>query len=630
MKMCPLLLFMFISFCSTSQIQLAIIDSLENVVHRNNVSLIEKGEALIELDLLYWAISPRKCGKNIEIFKVIVDKTKNKKLELALDVMQMRATFNTAKYDESYKIANNGLAKAQSLNDQSNIIRILVHLTMLNNADRSGNDVGGLSRAKESINKAKNLLTSNVDPLVYSAYHQTLAGVYISERAYDQAIKVLNDNLKFIDESMFGIHLSIHQAYTYNLLGRSYLSIQNFDKAKHYLNKAEKIVEAYEMRGIKYIVYLHKAILNEKTKDNKQAEIYYNKCITEIPFMSENKVPVILKSVASFYSRLNEWEKAFQYLLEQTQYKDSLIKEESRAAFLRFEQEFESKEKESKIAKLENEKRLAEYKKYRFQIIFFLSIFIFIVILVMGLLFWRTKLKLISEVKLKEMVMSLVAHDIRSPLLGLQAALPLIVDSLHSGKPQTQIKLIQKLQFVVSDLSILIDNVFRWVRINRGNKILKISSFDLYNELEQVVNDIKFKADERNIVINIHCGYHKNVNTDRLILLAIFRNLLDNAIKFSYDNGIIEVAIHEKNSEIHIDVKDNGIGIDGKIADDLFLGKQNHVRAGITGVTGSGLGLFISKQLAQHCNLGLEYLGSEKGAAFQIVIPDTSPLDAKS
>lgn len=613
---------LFLHYDTACQSKNSTIDSLERIILQDTILNRSKGDAIAELDIFYWAMDPRKCGRHMDLLDEIIGTTKDQSLEIAYDFCKMRTTFNQAKFDESLNLSHTALLKAKALRDTSNIVKILVHIAALNNAEHSGNDVGGLRQAQEYLNKAKALLVSNINPIVYSSYRQTQAGIYLAGGNVKDAILVLKENLDFISPNMSGLKLKMNQAYTYNLLGRCYLASQNLIKAGFYLDKAEKIVTDYDMHGIKNLVYSHQAFLMEKQGNIIKAEAYYQKNISEIPYMSENKVPVILSIVSDFYARRGQWENAYNYLSRYRNFKDSLMRHQSSVDFLEFQEKYQSKEKEARIAKLAVENQLVESQKSRFKLGFILSTLLFLTVMGLGFLFYRTKTKLIDAVEEKEKVLSLVAHDIRSPLLGLQAAIPLIIDAIETGHQDTQISLLKQLQSTLSQLGILIDNVFRWIRINQNKAEIKNTLFGLNDELELVVNEITYKASQRKIRIQVTSEGSYQIFADRLILMAVIRNLIDNAIKFSYDYGMVNIKISKHHHDIWFDVIDYGVGVDASLIDALFTGNPEIVRAGISGMKGSGLGLFISHQLAGKCNFQLKYITSSlPETTFRIIIP---------
>lgn len=615
-------IFLFLQYDTASQSKNSTIDSLERIILQDTILNRSKGDAIIELDVLYWAIEPRNSGRFMGLLKNIIDKTKDQTLLLGYEIIKMRLKFNQAKFEESLNISQEALLKANKMADTSSMIRVLVHLAMLNNNDRSGNSVGRINRAKEYLDRARGLLKANTSPIVHSIFRQSQAGIFLANKNVNEAILVLQENLESININITGLHLKIHQAYTLNLLGRCYLMKPDLVKAKFYLDQAEKIVTDYDMHGIKNIVYLHQALLYEKLNKLNEAEKYCLINIGEIPNMSVNKVPIILSSVSDFYARRAQWETSYNYLQQYKVFNDSMINVQSRADFLEFQEKYQSKEKESSIARLAVEKQLVETQKSKFKLGFILSTLLFLTVLALGFLFYRTKTKLIDAVEEKEKVLSLVAHDIRSPLLGLQSAIPLIVDAIEAGHQDTQISLLKQLQSTLSQLGILIDNVFRWIRINQNKAEIKNTLFCLNDELELVVNEIIYKASQRNIKIQVTSEGSYQIFADRLIVLAVIRNLLDNAIKFSYDNGMVNIKISKQGHDIWLDVIDYGLGVDTRLIDALFTGQPEIVRAGISGIRGSGLGLFISYQLALKCKFQLKYVMSPHAeTTFRIIIP---------
>ena len=102
----------------------------------------------------------------------------------------------------------------------------------------------------------------------------------------------------------------------------------------------------------------------------------------------------------------------------------------------------------------------------------------------------------------------------------------------------------------------------------------------------------------------------------------IVRNILNNAIKFSYQNGKIELSVEQKNNYYVVNVRDYGIGMNQDTMDNLFKIDKNVQRKGTSGETGTGLGLILCKEFVAK-NDGEIWVESTKneGSRFSFSLP---------
>ena len=120
-------------------------------------------------------------------------------------------------------------------------------------------------------------------------------------------------------------------------------------------------------------------------------------------------------------------------------------------------------------------------------------------------------------------------------------------------------------------------------------------------------------------LVQKHVG-NETVCLDKRVLKNVLFNLISNAIKFSPEDGVIEIAVQVLNSSVKISVKDNGIGVfkeDQKHLFERFFRGHN-----ATHIQGTGLGLNIVAKYVELMNGSLDYESKEnKGTIFTIIIP---------
>ncbi|HAI75766.1 MAG TPA: hypothetical protein DCM08_05915, partial [Microscillaceae bacterium] len=230
--------------------------------------------------------------------------------------------------------------------------------------------------------------------------------------------------------------------------------------------------------------------------------------------------------------------------------------------------------------------------------------------------------KLADMIKEKDLLMGVVAHDIRSPLNRIRSLVDLLQDSGSlNEKQQEYITLINK---VADEGSKLIYNLLEINRLEQKDYELELSIIDLSSFVKEVVNFQQKIADDKFIQIVLQNELPSNFTfrTDLQALRRILENLLSNAIKFSYNHSKIYISLMEDANKLIIQIRDQGQGISVEDQKKLFQ-KFNRLSSRPTGGESStGLGLSIVKSLVEKMQ-GEILVNSQlgQGAEFIVTFP---------
>ena len=225
----------------------------------------------------------------------------------------------------------------------------------------------------------------------------------------------------------------------------------------------------------------------------------------------------------------------------------------------------------------------------------------------------------------KDKFFSIIAHDLRNPFqgfLGLSRDLTQNYEVLSAED-------IRDLSIMLHDsanhIYKLLENLLHWSRVQRGQIRLNPEYVSIINLVELNLNLAAINARRKSITLKNRCKESDLVFTDINSINTVLRNLITNAIKFTPDNGTVEVGTLENNNErLSIYVKDNGVGMPEDKIDDLFRLDKVSSTKGTAEEDGSGLGLILCHDLIK-LNCGTISIQSEenKGTTFTIELPTT-------
>lgn len=414
---------------------------------------------------------------------------------------------------------------------------------------------------------------------------QNIASAYFAEKKYNIGKIYLDEISNYI---LRNGQVEARLTY-YSLLGEYYDNLEN-----------DVLTEKYYTRAI------------EISKENKQELI-------------ESNIADLYLKVSSFYGRKKEYEKAYHYLYKSEVLKDKIYNDDKIANIKDTQSSIELDEYKRQIDKIEEENRLY-IKSLNFnKTVNILLISLYIVIGILFALLYKNqkvrqslntkleiqnskleiaKLNAEENANLKSQFVSTVTHEIRTPLYGIIGLIDLLVLEHKEFKNNQKMK---SLNFSANYLLMLINDVLQTNKLESRNVIVDSNKFSIDQVFKKVINSLQYlaKQNQNKVELNIENDFPKYVYGDKTKFLQIIMNLITNSLKFT-TNGHIQIDVKtvkktEKDIDIHIVIKDDGIGIDEK-EQKLIFNKFIQLNRKQTDYQGTGLGLYIVKSLVEILN----------------------------
>lgn len=413
-----------------------------------------------------------------------------------------------------------------------------------------------------------------------------------------------------------------NKEYLYDNIGLTYFQEKNYSKALKYQKKSLFLREKSNSKLAKLTIY---ANISETYLQLNQADStlkYAKKGLVIAQNLGLLKqLYSINKTISLSYKKLNKPDISLVYIFKADSVKNLIAAAE--------------KEKHIKSVLLsfrtETQKAQIENMYLKYQQVFFigsvLSVILLITIIAIVLLYgnYLTKKKYLKSTQklstLKSKIFAVLAHDLRSPTNSLKSII-----MAFENKNLTQNEFISLLNILTKDVDnmyLTLNNLLQWANGQIQGSKYSPQSIQLHKIIEQHRYMLETKLNEKSITLTNKLPKGLYIYADLEHVHMIFRNLLNNAVKFSFQNG--EITITNKlisKKYVQISIADNGTGISKINQTKLFQSNKHLTLKGTNGEKGTGLGLIIVKEMVK-ANKGSIWVESElkKGSIFHFTLP---------
>ena len=206
------------------------------------------------------------------------------------------------------------------------------------------------------------------------------------------------------------------------------------------------------------------------------------------------------------------------------------------------------------------------------------------------------KIKNINKEKesIKELVTD-ISHQLKTLLASLNLYNSLLLEEELDEEDRIEFLTTNKMS--INKLHNLIDSLVNISRLEASMINIKKEDKSIKQTLTKAIDSVKAKANLKNIKISVTDFEDKIILHDSKWTEESIFNILENGVKYTHDNGKIEVSLQETINFIRIDIKDNGIGIDKSEFNNIF--KRFYRSEKVEEVEGSGVGLYLSRKIIE-------------------------------
>lgn len=437
----------------------------------------------------------------------------------------------------------------------------------------------------------------------YSLVNKALGQVSIELKEFKKALYYFSEVEKLPHHSK-NTDYKISTVYTN--MAVCYLHLNKFKKSENYLFKSKEIIERESDTASLVLLYQNIANLYYVQYKDNQAIPYFEKAyVLSKKIQDYEKKESAAFNMAVVEENRGNFKKALVYRKESDEWKDSLNNQNKIWAVADFEKKFAVAQKQKQIKVLEVENKLRNTQRN----VLFFSLIGILLFLTSGVYLYAQKIKnskiiLLQKSKLgelnatKDQLFSIVSHDLRSSVNALKISNAKLSTSLETKNYDQLNQLIIQNSSIANGVYSLLDNLLHWAMLQTKQLYFQKDSVHLYSIVQQVEYNYKSLLMDKWIVFENLISKNIFIFVDLDSLKIILRNLLDNAIKFSNENGKITFYTQDLNADFcQLIIEDNGIGMSQSTINELLQDGELLAKKSNSEIIGTGLGLQLCKQM---------------------------------
>jgi len=222
----------------------------------------------------------------------------------------------------------------------------------------------------------------------------------------------------------------------------------------------------------------------------------------------------------------------------------------------------------------------------------------------------------------KDKFFSIIAHDLKNPFNTILGFTDVLLTNFKEFDTHETLKYLNIIDNSSKHAFLLLENLLLWARTQTGTIDFYPEVIELRDIIMDVIVLIANQANKKNISVSSSLQDHCTVIADKNMIESILRNLLTNAIKFTPNNGNIDVSTVKENNQVEISIKDTGVGINKEDLEYIFRIDRKSTTLGTEKEKGTGLGLILCKEFVEKHG-GKIWAESEfgGGSTFKFTIP---------
>lgn len=218
--------------------------------------------------------------------------------------------------------------------------------------------------------------------------------------------------------------------------------------------------------------------------------------------------------------------------------------------------------------------------------------------------------------------LSVLSHELKSPINAIEGYLKMMQEKQMGEKIDDYEKMIDRSLTRLKGMRNLIMDLLDLTKIESGKKERKLRELDLSAIARTAMDTMEPYSIQKNVKMKLHTEGNMFLLVDADEMEIIFNNLVSNAVKYNRDNGHVDIFLKDLKTKLLITVKDTGIGMSEEDVAQIFQDFVRIKNSKTKEITGSGLGLSITKKMVEQYNGTIEVESKvDEGSSFIVSLP---------
>jgi len=506
--------------------------------------------------------------------------------------------------------------------------------------------MGNLEEALKHYNRALELNLKTKDTIIFYKVKTNIGLLYQADKKYDEALALFRE----AEEGFLKNKDDNGLTSAYNNMALAYYSKGDLNKAIQYQRKALQFAERSNSQySLSTSLVNLGAIYNELGKRDSALYFIQKGSLLADSLGFKDIYYESLVETANVYAARGDYKKAYSYQSDAFTLNEEIAGQQVLAKIAELSVSHEQELKEQEFERMQTQNDLKSVLNKILILLFILVLVIFVLTRINlksnkrsnellrekneQLNDFNKQLKESEETlktinSSKDRLFSIVAHDLRNPIAAVSGFSELLSTDYDHLNDETRKEYILQIIQGVNRTQTLLENLLIWSRSQMKAIRYQPDFFPVCTLTDDAVKPLKLNFEQKKIRTQVDCKRNFDVYADREMALTILRNLLMNAIKFSFPGGQIEIKVECDEHTCTIAIADHGIGIQPELQEKLLdKGSMVHSTPGTSGESGSGLGMAICLEFAEinHGKISVDSIPG-KGSTFYLSLPMDIPL----
>jgi len=452
-----------------------------------------------------------------------------------------------------------------------------------------------------------------------------IANLFYEKKVYDSAYFYAKKSMYFAEKYNREEIVIDNKMINLPIIGYYYLVSKNPGLAKQTFLKSIKLFAENGSECETSLQYLKLSDVEISAKKLAAAESYGLKALkiaTDCKIRSYELSAV--NKLIEVYKLQNNSAKLYLYFSKKEWINEAVKLDEQRKNLSALEVKYKTEisQKENKLLKIEN---AAEQSKSRIFIAIIVVSIIILAAVVLIALFLKRKNRLINQQRneleklntLNQKIFSIISHDFKSPLTNLHQAIELTENEVLDL--ETFPVLASGIKQQINQTTLIMENLLSWAQSEMNDRANENALCFPERVAKETIGQLETFSNRKKLQFEIVIPTTLEIKMPSEIVKIVYRNLISNAIKYSHENGRIEIGYDWEND--YFFVKDYGTGMNEKTLQRLFSNKVQSAQ-GTSSETGYGIGLHITNELVGKFGGKIWAENNrEKGAIIKFTVP---------